>query len=90
MRRLLAAALALALAGSALALVTSAAAPTAGELDSLMAPVALYPDQLLGEMLVSSAKPAMIGALAEWLRSQTLRGSELQNSQNTSPENKHA
>jgi hypothetical protein len=55
-----------------------AAAPTAAELDTLLAPVALYPDQLLGEMLVSAQKPAMVGSLAEWLRSQTVRGSELQ------------
>ncbi|HEY2432266.1 MAG TPA: DUF3300 domain-containing protein [Vicinamibacterales bacterium] len=56
----------------------AAAAPTAAELDTLLAPIALYPDQLLGEMLVSAEKPTMVGALAEWLRSQTLRGSELQ------------
>jgi hypothetical protein len=55
-----------------------AAAPTAAELDTLLAPVALYPDQLLGEMLLSAEKPAMVSALAELLRSQTLRGSELQ------------
>ena len=40
---------------------TAIAAPTAAELDSLLAPVALYPDQLLGEMLVSAQKPAMVG-----------------------------
>jgi hypothetical protein len=55
-----------------------AAAPTAAELDSLLAPVALYPDQLLGEMLVAAQKPAMVASFGEWLRSQTLRGSQLQ------------
>jgi len=67
----------LALAG-ARSTTTMAAAPTAAELDSLLAPVALYPDQLLGEMLISATKPAMVATLAEWLRSQTVRGSELQ------------
>ena len=79
MRRVLAAAaIALALAPSGVAVVITSAAPAPAELDALMAPVALYPDQLLGEMLVSATKPAMVGALAEWMRSQTRRGSELQ------------
>jgi hypothetical protein len=59
-------------------LTTLPGPPTAAELDTLMAPVALYPDQLLAEMLMATANPAMIGTLNEWLRSQTLKGSDLQ------------
>jgi polyphosphate kinase 2 (PPK2 family) len=45
----------------------------------LLAPVALYPDQLLAQMLLCSANPARMRALNEWLRShETLKGTELQ------------
>jgi hypothetical protein len=49
------------------------------ELDQLLAPIALYPDALLGQMLLCATTPAKIGALEEWLRSQDLKGTELQN-----------
>jgi hypothetical protein len=56
-----------------------AAAGTADELDRLMAPVALYPDQLLAQMLLCAANPGKLQALNEWLASQqTLKGTELQ------------
>ena len=48
------------------------------DLDKLLAPVALYPDQLLAQMLLCAQKPGKVGALNEWLASQTLKGSELQ------------
>jgi hypothetical protein len=55
------------------------AAPSAEELDRLLAPVALYPDQLLGQMLLCATNPARVGALGEWLASKEgLKGSELQ------------
>ena len=55
------------------------AAPTAAELDKLLAPVALYPDQLLAQMLMCAAKPSKVAALSEWLAShQSQKGSELQ------------
>ena len=55
------------------------AAPTAAELDKLLAPIALYPDQLLAQMLMCAAKPAKVAALSEWLAShQSQKGSELQ------------
>jgi hypothetical protein len=48
-------------------------------IDALVAPIALYPDALLGPMLLSAANPSTIGALAEWLRSHdTLKGTALQ------------
>jgi len=60
--------------------VAAGAAPTAAELDAMIAPIALYPDQLLGQMLMSASNPGRIAALSEWLRSQgTLKGTELQN-----------
>jgi hypothetical protein len=54
--------------------------PTSPEaLDQLFGPVALYPDALLGPMLLSAANPSKIGALSEWLRShETLKGTALQ------------
>jgi uncharacterized protein DUF3300 len=51
---------------------------TPDQLDKLMAPVALYPDSLLAQMLMSAANPAKVGALAEWMASQTAKGTELQ------------
>ena len=59
------------------------AAPTAplptGTLDQLLAPVALYPDQLLAQMLMSATNPAKITELDTWLKANaTLKGTELQ------------
>jgi hypothetical protein len=49
------------------------------ELDRLLAPIALYPDALLGQILLCATKPSTVGALAEWLASQpTLKGTALQ------------
>src|SRR5262245_59676411 len=52
----------------------------AADLDTLLAPIALYPDSLLAQMLLCAANPGKIAALSEWLRSHgTLKGSDLQN-----------
>jgi hypothetical protein len=49
------------------------------DLDRLLAPIALYPDQLLSPMLLSAANPGKLGALEEWLASnQALTGAALQ------------
>ena len=53
-------------------------APKADELDRLFAPIALYPDPLLAQMLMSAENPAKVAALNEWLASQKLKGTELQ------------
>jgi hypothetical protein len=54
-------------------------APAGQDLDRLLAPIALYPDQLLAQMLLCAANPGKVSALAEWLASnKTLQGSELQ------------
>jgi hypothetical protein len=48
-------------------------------LDQLLAPVALYPDQLLAQMLLCSGNPSKVGELAAWLKGNAqLKGSELQ------------
>ena len=52
--------------------------PTA-TLDQLLAPIALYPDQLLAQMLISAAEPAKITELDKWLKSnEKLKGTQLQ------------
>ena len=48
-------------------------------LDKLLAPVALYPDQLLAQMLLCSSDPRKVGELSAWLKQMSaLKGSELQ------------
>ena len=48
-------------------------------LDQLLAPVALYPDQLLAQMLVCAQKPDMVQSFSGWLvRNQELTGTKLQ------------
>ena len=51
---------------------------TPDALDRLLAPIALYPDQLLAQMLLCASNPGKVATLNEWLASQTLKGSELQ------------
>ena len=72
----------LALAGrseSQAATPSAAPAPKPDELDRLLAPIALYPDALLAQMLVCATKPAKVAALDEWLAANpTLKGSALQ------------
>jgi hypothetical protein len=54
--------------------------PAFGTLDQMLAPVALYPDPLLAQMLMSSQDPAKVTELDKWLKSNTqLKGTELQN-----------
>ena len=55
------------------------AKPTAGSLDSLLAPVALYPDQLLAQMLESSKIPRRVQEFSGWLiRNKAVTGTALQ------------
>jgi len=83
-RGLIIAVVALALTGVRLAPASARGAAAAADIDSLMAPVALYPDQLLAQMLLASANPSMVGALNEWLHSQTLKGTQLQDAASSS------
>jgi len=55
------------------------AAQTPHDIDSLVAPIALYPDQLLAQILVCAGDPASVTKLNGWLKAnQKLKGSELQ------------
>jgi hypothetical protein len=55
------------------------AAPTPEQLDHLLAPIALYPDQLLAQMLLCATDPSGVAALNQFLKSHpTLKGTELQ------------
>jgi len=57
----------------------SQAANSPEELDRLLAPVALYPDQLLGQILICAQNPGNVDALHLWLgKNSTVKGSELQ------------
>ena len=57
----------------------SVVAPSQAELDQLLAPVALYPDALLGNILAASTYPLEVIALARWLeRNPDLAGAELE------------
>jgi hypothetical protein len=60
--------------------IAPAQTPTSPEaLDRLLAPIALYPDQLLAQMLLSAQNPGQVEALRLWLdKNQTLKGSDLQ------------
>ena len=50
-----------------------------GEIDGLMAPVALYPDQLLAQMLMSATVPAQVKELDKFVKANpSLKGSTLQ------------
>jgi hypothetical protein len=50
------------------------------ELDNLLAPIALYPDPLLAQMLPASTYPAEIAEAADWLRrGGTISGIDWQN-----------
>jgi hypothetical protein len=61
------------------ALIAGSQAPPAQELDRLLAPIALHPDQLLSQMFLCASNPGRVATLEEWLVSnQTLKGSELQ------------
>ena len=57
----------------------SGKAPPAADLDTLLAPIALYPDALLAQMLLCAGDPPKVTALSLWLRNHaTLKGTELQ------------
>jgi Protein of unknown function (DUF3300) len=58
---------------------SSATALTPDALDRLLAPIALYPDTLLAQMLMCAGDPAGVKALDQFLKSNSsLKGTELQ------------
>jgi hypothetical protein len=69
----------LAHAGSASAAASAGQAASAEELDRLLAPIALYPDQLLAQIFLCSIDPSGVTALDRFLKSHpTLKGTDLQ------------
>jgi uncharacterized membrane protein YgcG len=61
------------------AIVVQGGALDPAYLDKLLAPVALYPDQLLAQMLLCSGNSRKVGELSAWLKKNSaLKGSELQ------------
>src|SRR5580765_5654594 len=59
--------------------VPSQAAQPLTSLDKLLAPIALYPDSLLAQMLMSASDPAKVKELDAWLKAnQNLKGTPLQ------------
>jgi hypothetical protein len=69
---------ALAVAMALLASPSPTPQATPSDIDALLAPIALYPDQLLAQILLAAANPGQVGTLDEWLRSQSLTGTALQ------------
>ena len=50
-----------------------------GTLDQMLAPIALYPDQLLAQILMSASDPGKVAELDKWLKTHpNLKGSQLQ------------
>jgi hypothetical protein len=47
-------------------------------MDKLMAPIALYPDALLAQLLTAATSPDQVTAFHDWLGKQTATGSDLQ------------
>jgi hypothetical protein len=65
--------------GSQSSQASSATALTPDALDRLFAPIALYPDQLLAQMLLCAADPGGVTALDQFLkRNSSLKGTDLQ------------
>ena len=68
-----------ALAEAASQAAATAAAVPAQELDRLLAPIALYPDQLLAQILLCAMEPASVTSLDKFLKAHaTLKGTDLQ------------
>jgi hypothetical protein len=58
---------------------SKAPAVSSTDLDRLLAPIALYPDALLSQMLLCAVNSGKVGALREWMQVHpALAGSELQ------------
>jgi hypothetical protein len=59
---------------------------SADQLDNLVAPIALYPDPLLSQVLVASTYPLEVVEASQWLqRNRNLRGQDLANAAKQQP-----
>jgi hypothetical protein len=64
--------------GTAQALPTASSAPTAEELKQLAAPIALYPDALVGQVLAGATYPTQVVEAEQWLQqNSSLKGEQL-------------
>ena len=67
------------IAASAYASRAAQSFPATGTLSELLAPIALYPDSLLAQMLMSASVPAKMTELDQWLKANPkLKGTPLQ------------
>lgn len=57
---------------------TMARASEDDDMDKLLAPIALYPDALLAQVLTAATCPDQVKEFQEWLGKQTVTGSDLQ------------
>src|SRR5215813_209209 len=65
---------------------TQSAVPTAERLYQLVAPIALFPDNLLAQVLAASTYPDQVSAAYEWLQqNHNLQGQQLAEAVNTQP-----
>jgi hypothetical protein len=65
--------------GTALSAQTAPAQLPTATLDQLLAPIALYPDALLAQILMSAQDPPKVAELDKWLKANsTLKGTQLQ------------
>jgi hypothetical protein len=63
----------------ALAADTPAVLPALSPLEQLLAPIALYPDPLLAQVLTSATSPGQVTEMTKWVQQNPkLQGSELQ------------
>src|SRR5579884_1806753 len=63
----------------AVTLVAQGPARPPNDVDSLVAPIALYPDQLLAQILICAGDPPNVQKLAAWLdANKALKGTALQ------------
>jgi hypothetical protein len=64
---------------SAVAEEVSSPFPVLSPLDQLLAPIALYPDPLLAQVLTSATSPGQVTEMSKWLqRNHKLQGTDLQ------------
>src|SRR5690349_16234457 len=67
-------------------MATASAAPTASELKQLAAPIALYPDELVGQVLAGATYPTQIVEADQWLKQNSnLKGQQLGAAVNSKP-----
>lgn len=60
--------------------------PTADQLSQMVAPIALFPDKLVGQVLAGATYPLQITAATQWLaQNPSLKGDALQSAERTQP-----